>query len=121
MNKCLINFFNMIENSRNVFTLTVEEFKEVSKLVLADFIDLLKQKVQIEDKESNDIISIHDVSIMTGYKLSTIYTKLSRKEMPVLSNRRPLLFSKNAILKWINSGRPSESERIANEFIINKK
>ena len=121
MNKCLINFFNMIENSRNVFTLTVEEFKEVSKLVLADLIDLLKQKVQIEDKESNDIISIHDVSIMTGYKLSTIYTKLSRKEMPVLSSRRPLLFSKNAISEWINSGRPSESERIANEFKINKK
>ena len=121
MNICLINFFKMIENSRNVFTITVEEFKDVSKSVLMDFIDLLKQQVQKEDKESNDVMSIDDVSKITGYKLSTIYTKISRKEMPVLSNRRPLLFSKNAILKWINSGRPSESERIANEFIINKR
>ena len=111
----------MIENSRNVFTLTVDEFKEVSKSVLMDFIDLLKQQVHKEDKESIDVLSIDDVSKITGYKLSTIYTKISRKEMPVLSNRRPLLFSRNAILKWIKSGRPSESERIANEFIINKK
>ena len=111
----------MIENSRNVFTLTVDEFKEVSKSVLVDFIDLLKQQVHKEDKESNDVLSIDDVSKITGYKLSTIYTKISRKEMPVLSSRSPLLFSKNAISEWMNSGRPSESERIANEFKINKK
>jgi predicted DNA-binding transcriptional regulator AlpA len=86
-----------------------------------EFMDLLKQHAHKEDKESNHVMSIDDVSKITGYKLSTIYSKISRKEMPALSNKRPLLFSKNAILKWINSGRSSESERIANEFIINKK
>jgi len=111
----------MIENSRNVFTLTVEEFKEVSRSVLMEFIDLLKQQVHKKDEASGDVMSIDEVSKMTGYKLSTIYTKISRKEIPVLSSRRPLLFSKNAILKWISSGRPSESERIASEFMINQK
>jgi hypothetical protein len=43
--------------------------------------------------------------------------------MPVISNGRPLTFSREEILKWMKDGRPTVAEMIAKEFsnLKNKK
>ena len=51
---------------------------------------------------------------LTGYKASTIYSKVCRGEIPTISTGRPLTFSKNEILQWMKSGRPSLTEMKAN-------
>jgi len=91
---------------RPLCTLSVEEFIELSRMIAMDNSFLLtpsdsKEKMQI------DIIYLEDVMELTSYKDSTVYSKVSRKEIPVISGGRPLTFSREEIIQWIKDGRPT--------------
>jgi predicted DNA-binding transcriptional regulator AlpA len=112
----------MFENQRPLYTLTVEEFKELSKTIALDHSYLLKPDEKSQEPKS-DIIYLDEVIQLTGYTEKTVYSKTCRKQMPVISNGRPLTFSREEILKWMKDGRPTVAEMIAKEFsnLKNKK
>jgi predicted DNA-binding transcriptional regulator AlpA len=112
----------MLEDQRPLYTLTVEEFKELSKTIAIDNSYLQKPAEKILQPKS-DIIYLDEVVELTGYKESTIYSKVCRKELPVISTGRPLAFSREEILQWMKDGRPTVAEMIAKEFtnLKNKK
>jgi predicted DNA-binding transcriptional regulator AlpA len=56
-----------------------------------------------ESLSHQDIIGIDEVMKITGLKKNSIYTKVSKGELPTLSRRRPLRFSKKAIIHWIKN------------------
>jgi predicted DNA-binding transcriptional regulator AlpA len=109
----------MFENQRPLYTLTVEEFKELSKTIALDNSYLIKP-TKISEGPKSDIIYLDEIMELTGYKESTVYSKVCRKEMPVISTGRPLAFSREEILQWMKDGRPTVAEMIANEFINRK-
>ena len=99
----------MRKKTRPLFTLSVEEFIELSRMIAMDNSFLLtpsdsKEKMQI------DIIYLEDVMELTGYKNSTVYSKFCRKQIPVISGGRPLTFSREEIIQWIKDGRPTNAE-----------
>ena len=106
----------MNEESRPLYTLTVEEFKELSKTIALDHSYLLKPDVNHQEPKS-DIIYIDETAELTGYTGKTVYTKVCRKQIPVISYGRPLTFSRREILQWMKDGRPTVAEMIAKEFI----
>jgi predicted DNA-binding transcriptional regulator AlpA len=112
----------MQEDKRPLYTLTVEEFKELSKTIAVDNSYLLRP-VEIKQQPKSDIIYLSEMMELTGYKESTVYSKVCRKEIPVISNGRPLAFSREEILQWMKNGRPTVAEMIAIEFtnLKNKK
>lgn len=112
----------MQRDQRPLYTLTVEEFKELSKTIAIDNSYLQKPAEKILQPKS-DIIYLDEVIELTGYKESTIYSKVCRKELPVISTGRPLAFSREEILQWMRDGRPTVAEMIAKEFtnLKNKK
>ncbi len=112
----------MHKDVRPLYTLTVEEFKELSKTIALDHSYLLKPDETGREPES-DIIYLDEVIRLTGYKESTVYSKVCRKEIPVISTRRPLAFSRIEIVQWMKNGRPTVAEMIAIEFsnLKNKK
>lgn len=59
----------------------------------------------------DDLIFADDVLKLTGYKKSTLYCKVCRGQIPVLNRRKPLVFSKSAILQWIKDGKPVTGKR----------
>jgi len=109
--------------SKPMYSLTVEEYIELTRRIIAE-----ETKKQINEKlnqksvekAEDDIIFFDDVLKITGYKKSTLYTKISRYEIPVLSRRTPLTFSKKALLYWINDGRPSVIEQDSIHHINSK-
>ena len=109
-------------DKRPLYTLTVEEFKELSKTIALDHSYLLKPDEKSQEPKS-DIIYLDEVVKLTGYKDSTVYSKVCRKEIPVISTGRPLAFSREEIKQWIKDGRPTVAEMIAKEFsnLKNKK
>lgn len=109
----------MFEDQRPLYTLTVEEFKELSKTIALDNSYLQKPAETILQPKT-DIIYLDEVIQLTGYKESTVYSKVCRKEMPVISSGRPLAFSREEILQWMKDGRPTVAEMIANEFTNRK-
>jgi predicted DNA-binding transcriptional regulator AlpA len=110
----------MQEDQRPLFSLTVEEFKVLSKSIAINNSYLIKP-LATEEKDQRDNIFINEVIVLTGYKESTVYSKVSRKEIPVISYGRPLTFSKEDILKWMKSGKPSVAEMTAQKFINDQK
>ena len=102
----------MLDEKRHLYTLTIEEFKELSKIIAIDISYLIQPPAPIE-KEPRDVIFIDEVKVLTGYKESTIYSKVSRREMPVISYGRPLTFSKEETLNWMKAGKPTVAEMMA--------
>lgn len=109
----------MHRDERPLYTLTVEEFIELSKTIALDNSYLVKP-TKISEEPKSDIIYLDEIIELTGYKESTVYSKVCRKEMPVISTGRPLAFSREEILQWMKDGRPTVAEMIANEFTNRK-
>jgi len=109
----------MFEDKRPIYTLTVEEFIELSKTIALGNSYLL-QPAETNKEPKSDIIYLEEVIQLTGYKEKTVYSKVCRKEMPVISNGRPLTFSREEIFQWMKDGRPTVAEMIANEFTNRK-
>lgn len=110
----------MLDEKRHLYTLTIEEFKELSKIIAADVSHLI-QPTTPEEKEPKDVIFIDELIALTGYKESTIYSKVSRREIPVMSYGRPLTFSKQEILDWMKSGKPTVAEMLASALMNEQK
>jgi predicted DNA-binding transcriptional regulator AlpA len=92
----------------------VEEFRELSRMIAVDNIILLSPS-EPKEKTQSDILYLEDVKQLTGYKDSTVYSKVCRKEIPVISSGRPLSFSRTEITQWIKNGRPTIAEMEANK------
>ncbi len=48
--------------------------------------------------------TIHEAAYFTGFKVRTIYNKVSRKEMPYRKRGKRLFFIPNEIINWIDEG-----------------
>jgi predicted DNA-binding transcriptional regulator AlpA len=109
----------MKNDERPLFTLTVEEFVELNQSMKTETYNS-SMNLQGNESDKPDIIYVDEVVALTGYTKKTIYTKISRLEIPVVSSGRPLTFSRKQLNEWMINGRPSIAETKANEF-MNKK
>jgi excisionase family DNA binding protein len=109
----------MLEDERLMVTLTVKEFMEINQSHKQEKSVAQGEPVKTE-KEARDIIYLKEAALITGYTNKTIYTKVSRREIPIVSAGRPLTFSRMQLNDWMEKGRPSIAEMIADEY-LNKK
>ena len=103
----------MNQDNKPLFTMTVTQFKELTKSLIAEEVEKLRAEIQDTNTTSsneNDICRIDEVCQITGLKKSTIYSKLSKRQMPSLTRRKPLLFSKKQLQLWITAGRPKTDD-----------
>jgi predicted DNA-binding transcriptional regulator AlpA len=111
---------NIMENDKRLLiTLTVGEFVELNKSLTRE-VNLSPSNLQKHGINKPDIIYVDQAVTLTGYTKKTIYTKVSRLEIPVVSFGRPLTFSRKELNQWIKKGRPSVAETKADKF-MNKK
>ena len=99
-----------MSNTKPLYTLTVEEYIDLNKKIFseeADRIINIKLDQLKFNKSDDDVIFIDEAVELTGYKKSSIYSKVCKFEIPVLSRLRPLTFSKKALLQWITDGKPN--------------
>ena len=106
----------MHQDKRPLFTLTVEEYIELNKTIQLDRSYIIQPPEPVE-REQSDIIYFDEAQNLAGYKASTMYSKVSRREIPVLSTGRPLTFSREELTNWIKAGRPSVAEMMAELFV----
>lgn len=114
----------MSDLSKPLFSLTIGEFIDLSKKVYLEESKNIINNLQnnsISEKLESDIIFIDEVSQLTNYKKTTIYSKVCRFEMPILSRRKPLTFSRQAIIDWIKSGKPNTIDQEADDYFNSKR
>lgn len=110
----------MKTDNRPLFQLLVHEYIELTnELFNQRFKESAMQNVVTSPLP--DLIYIDDAAKITGYTEKTIYSKVSRHELPIVSSGRPLTFSRSQLNTWIMAGRPSNSESIAKAFCENRR
>jgi predicted DNA-binding transcriptional regulator AlpA len=102
------------QDKRPLFTLTVEEYIELNRNLFNEM--PTKTIASTEAIEERDIIYLKEATALTGYTDKTVYTKVCRREIPVISSGRPLTFSRKQLNEWMANGRPSIAEMIANDY-----
>lgn len=66
--------------------------------------------IKAEQPELNDTIDLGEAAIITGLKQKSVYSKVSRLELPSITRGRPLVFSRAELQLWMKIGRPTVAE-----------
>lgn len=109
-------------NQNLISSLTVSEFTELMLGFITQNNNYNKAISLIESLEppnETDITNIGWVAVNANYKLSTIKSMVSRETIPCVSRKKPLQFSKKAIIEWMENGRPKPKNEL--DFIPKRK
>ena len=92
--------------------LTVDEFKILCKGVFEEtiskvLIEIQDDKITPYEKKKTDTINVHEAAELTGFEVASIYSKVSRNEIPTLGRGPPLVFSRKALEKQLKEGKPT--------------
>jgi excisionase family DNA binding protein len=109
----------METDNRPLFSLTVEEYIKINKSLLRDA-NRVEFPLSQQTIEMPELIFIDEAARITKYTEKTIYTKVCRREIPVVSSGRPLTFSRKQLNEWMANGRPSIAAMITKDFINRK-
>jgi hypothetical protein len=103
----------MDQKDQPLFTLTVRQFSELTRNLVAEEVKKLLAQLHDENydsKNESDICRADEACQITGIEKSTLYSKVSLEQIPSLTRRRPLLFSKKYLRLWIEAGRPKTND-----------
>jgi excisionase family DNA binding protein len=88
-----------------------------------DNITMLLQSAKPKDKQ-DDLLVIKEAAKFLNLSVPTLYSKVSKKEMPYMKQGKRLYFSKSELVDYIKSGKvlsDREIEEQANNFLSNSK
>ncbi|MDC7218018.1 MAG: helix-turn-helix domain-containing protein [Spirochaetales bacterium] len=92
-------------------------FDQIPKLIGKLFdkmerIELLLKSLSPETKQQEELLNIAEAAKLLNLSVPTIYSKVSRNEIPVCKKGKRLYFYKSELLSWIKSGKVKTIEEI---------
>ncbi|RKR05189.1 AlpA family transcriptional regulator [Flavobacterium sp. 90] len=84
-----------------------------------DNIEKFLEHLSNESIHKEELMTISAASKMLNLSVSTIYSKVCRREIPVNKQGKQLYFYKSELQEWIKSGRVKTSLEIAKEVKFN--
>ena len=94
--------------------------KEVSELKAL----LLKKSEQQPTQPQDELLSIQQASELLNLSVPTLYSKVSKNELPVMKRSKRLYFSRTELIDYLKAGRRkyfAEIEAEADAYLSNKK
>lgn len=73
---------------------------------------LLENRLQNSQRPRDDLLTIRQAAEFLNLSVPTLYTKVSRKEIPVNKRGKRLYFSTVELSEWVRSGRKKTTEEI---------
>ncbi len=104
--------------------LSTKNLDEVVDLIVNKVVDSLSKKEDNKFDNFDKYLTVEELSSMLNLAPSTIYTKVSKKEIPVIKTSKKLYFSKKEIEDFLNEQRKptaSQIEKEAEKYIDSKK
>ena len=77
---------------------------------IKEMLTLAVSEVKSDQQEPDDTIGIEKATKVTGLKEKSIYSIVSRLQLPSLTRGRPLMFSRAELQLWMKIGRPTVAE-----------
>lgn len=98
-------------------TLLTEEVSELKQLILDKSKDPPKEKAE-------KLFTIQEAADFLSLSVATLYSKVSRGEIPVMKRTKRLYFSRTELLEYVKKGRRKsnyEIEAEAHKYLSEKK
>lgn len=76
--------------------------------------DLLLKSKPAQSPETSDLLTVGQAATFLSLSVPTIYTKVSRKEIPVNKRGKRLYFSKQELYVWIKLGKKATEQESQN-------
>lgn len=87
-------------------------FKKVSNIE-----SMMQQQAQQPAKSQDELLTIKQTSELLGLSVPTLYSKVSRRELPVIKPKgtKRLYFSRSELMEFVHKGRIKTIEEIQSE------
>ena len=72
-------------------------------------------KISIVEENKDEILNIQEASKLLNLSVSTIYSKVCKREIPVNKQGKRIYFYRHELMKWIKSGRVKTYLEIQND------
>lgn len=73
---------------------------------------LLENRIQQSSEQSETLMTIQEASKFLHLSVPTIYSKVSRGELPVMKRSKRLYFSRNELVNYVKQGRKKTIDEI---------
>lgn len=94
--------------------------KEVSELKRL----LIEKQEQTSPEQPEELLTVQEAAKFLNLAVATIYSKVSRNELPVMKRSKRLYFSSNELMEYLKEGRNksnAEIEQEADAYLSNKR
>lgn len=100
------------QNKTPIWQITVGDFERIVENAVSDKVEeaiqfAFEERAKLDEDQTEDIIDVKLAAKLIGLTIPTMYSKVSRFEIPTMSRGRPLLFSRKELISWLENGRPS--------------
>lgn len=109
-------------------TLTFEQLPEAVKMLTNEVSELkrllIQKKEQSVSDQPEDLLTIQKAAKFLSLTVPTMYSKVSKNELPFMKRGKRLYFSRTELLEYLKEGRKktnAEIEQEAETYLINKK
>ena len=103
-----------LDHEKGLWQYTMREFltaqKQSIESSIKEMLTMAVNEFKSEQPELDDTIGIEEAVKVTGLKEKSIYSKVSRLQIPSITRGRPLLFSRAELQLWMKLGRPTIAE-----------
>ena len=104
----------------NPFEVIEARLSSIENLILD-----LKQPIKVEPtKQSEQPLTVQEAAQFLNLTVATIYSKVSRGELPVMKRSKRLYFSSTELMEYLKQGRKksnAEIEQEAEAYLSNNK
>jgi len=105
----------------NPFLKLEKKLTDIETLVISLHEKLNSQNLHNNNFELPDRILIKECSEITNLAEATIRTLAHFKKIPYHKEGKFLAFKRSEIISWLENGRPSNAQQIADDYIKSKK
>ena len=105
------------ENLPNAVTMLTKEVSELKRL-------LIEKQEQTPTDQPEKLLTIQEAAEFLSLTVPTIYSKVSKGELPFMKRSKRLYFSRTELLDYIKTGRQksnAEIEQEAKAYLSNNK
>ena len=81
-----------------------------------EYLEKLILRISNVEENKEELLNIQEASKLLNLSVSTIYSKVCKKEIPVNKQGKRIYFYRHELMKWIKSGRVKTYFEIQNDI-----
>lgn len=95
-----------------------EKLESIEKLLLS------QSEKESQKEQEEKLLNVEETAVFLSLSVATIYSKVSRRELPFMKRGKRLYFSKNGLLEYLREGKVKSNGEIedqAEDYLVKKK